>query len=62
MRYLIAIKWISCMHARMGIEGNMCHCSKKLVMIFMCIPPWMSDVRIVSVTYHLASSSASTKG
>ena len=31
-------------------------------MISMCIPPRVSDVRIVNVTYHLVSYSVSTKG
>ena len=31
-------------------------------MLFMCIPPQMLGVRTVSVTYHMTSFSASTKG
>ena len=61
VRYLIAIRWICCMHAYMGIKG-MQHCLKSLVMLFVCIPPQMPIVRITSVTYHPTSTSASTRG
>ena len=40
VRYLIAIKYICCMHVCMGIRGMYHHCSRSLVMLSM----WMSSM------------------
>ena len=60
VRYFISIKWNCCRHVCIGIKG-MYHCLKRLVTLFVCMP-WMPNARIMNVTYHLASFSASTKG
>lgn len=58
---MIAIKWIGCMHACIGMKG-MHYCSKRLGMLLVCMPPWMLAMRIVSVIYHPPSSSVFIKG
>ena len=53
-----------------GIVACMCVCALRVCSIHWigwwccvaCMHPWMPNARIVNVAYHLASSSASTKG
>ena len=62
VRYLIAIKYICCMHVCMGIRGMYHHCSRSLVMLSMWMLLHVPIVRIVNVTYIPGFSSMSTRG